>query len=459
MCPVSAARVLLLLFALALLCAAPVSASAAPTCEAGSDLSVPANQLGGYVVYGTVSGADYYHWDVWDDGWVTITDCAVPVGPNGEADLVLSAGQLALGMHELQLVATILVPTPNAGYSCGGHAVDTTNLDVLYSPVPVIESVWIGRGRDTSPEGEVSYHERMVAQVSDTDGDIASVLIADPQGNLHDAYFQTDLGDWRWEVYGEESPAPAGTYTLTVTDAQGYVASLSAQTSAIPDTTALILSPPANDSIASATPTFSWSGPGDVCYCLGVYEVDGPCAIWCGGRYVEDPEGLALYNDNGGAAQSELTSGHLYGWYATAMLPDPIEQSDPRCTSEFNPIASGRFWVEPKFVGFLDPINDDGSSIFRLGATVPVKFQLIAADGSQVTDASCQLHVAKVTDDITGTYVEAVSARAAGSGGSFRYVADHYQFNLATKVLSQGTYRLRVTVNGAIAHETTISVK
>jgi hypothetical protein len=228
---------------------------------------------------------------------------------------------------------------------CDGPA-RTLYLDNLHlESVPVIEYIWIGRGRDTSPEGTVSYHQRMIARVSDMHGDITSVVITDSQGNPHDAYFYSDLGDWRWEVYGEENPSPPGAYALTVTDSHGYSATLSVQTSEIPDITAVIATPPANYSVASSTPVFSWSGPADVCYCMGVYEVDGPCAVWCGGRYIAGTETSVLYNDNGGATQPELTPGHLYGWWATPAIPDPAEQSDPRCLSEFNPIAEGRFWV------------------------------------------------------------------------------------------------------------------
>jgi hypothetical protein len=383
----------------------------------------------------------------------------IPYGAGTESPPPLEPGQSYL--FKLQQLGPDL-PLDPIGNGPPGVFREETRADsafVIYSPLPVIESLWVGRGRDTSPEGTVSYHERMIARVSDVDDDITSVVITDSQGNPHDAYFQSDLGDWRWEVYWEENPSPAGAYTLTVTDSQGYRATLSVQTSEIPDTTAAIVTPPANYSVATGTPTFSWFGPRETCYCLGVYEVDGPCAIWCGGRYVAGSEGVALYNDNGGAAQAELTPGHLYGWYATAMLPDPAEQSGPQCVSEFNPIASGGFWVEPKFVGFLEPIDDDGSSVFRRGSTIPVKFQLLAADGSQVTDATCELEVTNLTAGTTRAHRRRVGARAPDGDNGFHYLGDHYQLNLDTSTLSPGTYRLHVTVDRVPTHETTISLR
>jgi hypothetical protein len=344
-----------------------------------------------------------------------------------------------------------------------GVAVDifaAANADFsIYSPVPVVTWLEVRRGSAVSPEGTVSYQQRVKVLASDSDGaaDVATVTVTDSRGDSHEAWWVCDQDQatavFCWDSWGEADPTPSGTYAATVTDLEGNAATAAAQVSPLPDDPGLvpvIEAPAANYSIATAAPEFSWSVPSGVgCYCLTMKEVDGACQVWCP-WLVSSPIGY------GGA---DLLPGHLYDWSLWSLDVDAIAQSDPAILSGFLWAATGRFWVEPKFVGFLDPINEDGSSIFKLGATVPVKFQLIAADGSQVTDASCELHVAKVTDDIMGTYEEAVGTSAADSGSSFRYVDDHYQFNLGTKVLSQGTYRLRVAVNGATARGTTISLK
>src|SRR6185312_16256677 len=68
------------------------------------------------------------------------------------------------------------------------------------------------------------------------------------------------------------------------------------------------------------------------------------------------------------------------------------------------------------FGGILQPINPDGSSIFKLGSTVPVKFSLTDTNGVVQTAAVANLTVAKVTNEIDGSYVEATSTSAATTG-------------------------------------------
>jgi hypothetical protein len=115
----------------------------------------------------------------------------------------------------------------------------------------------------------------------------------------------------------------------------------------------------------------------------------------------------------------------------------------------------------PEFIGLLEPVNNDGSSIFKLNRTVPVKFQLLATDGSYMTDAVAKLYVAKVTDEVVGTYEEPESTSAADTGNTFRYDAEanQYIFNLGTKSLSTGTWSLRVEVNGMVEKEVWISLR
>lgn len=98
--------------------------------------------------------------------------------------------------------------------------------------------------------------------------------------------------------------------------------------------------------------------------------------------------------------------------------------------------------------GVLQPINADGSSIFKLGSVVPVKFQLSGIDPNAPPVAT--LYVQPVSGDVTGSVVEAVSPGQADSGNQFRYdpTAQQYVFNLGTKGLEPGTYTLLIYVGG-----------
>jgi hypothetical protein len=107
----------------------------------------------------------------------------------------------------------------------------------------------------------------------------------------------------------------------------------------------------------------------------------------------------------------------------------------------------------PSFNGFLQPINDDGSSVFKLKSTVPVKFQLLDANGNYINTAVASITVAKLSGAIYGDDSEALSTSAASTGNLFRYdlSTNQYVFNLATKSLSAGTWRITVTLDtGAI---------
>lgn len=124
--------------------------------------------------------------------------------------------------------------------------------------------------------------------------------------------------------------------------------------------------------------------------------------------------------------------------------------------------ALGSFLVTVAYSwsGVLQPINADGSSIFKLGRTVPVKFRLTGASAA-ITDAVASLFVAKISGDIAGSEVEAESTAAATGGNQFRYDAgaDQYVFNLSTDGLTPGTYRLRINLGDGVLRTVDISLR
>jgi lysophospholipase L1-like esterase len=116
--------------------------------------------------------------------------------------------------------------------------------------------------------------------------------------------------------------------------------------------------------------------------------------------------------------------------------------------------------VEYGFSGLLQPVNADGSSVFKLGSTVPVKFKLADSAGTPIATAVATLTTAKVANSIEGTEVEAVSTSAASTGNQFRYDAtsQQYVFNLNTKALTAGTWSLKVTLDDGATYSTHISL-
>ena len=89
--------------------------------------------------------------------------------------------------------------------------------------------------------------------------------------------------------------------------------------------------------------------------------------------------------------------------------------------------------------GVLQPINADGSSVFKAGSTVPVKFTF---SGSCAPGLVAYLAYGKINDGEVGPVNEAESISAATLGNRFRFDAGSGQFiyNWSTKGLSPGTY-------------------
>ena len=130
------------------------------------------------------------------------------------------------------------------------------------------------------------------------------------------------------------------------------------------------------------------------------------------------------------------------------------------------------------FGGFLQPINTDGSSRFKLGSTIPVKFQLKDATGALVTgDQIAQLAVNQSDTKPDAGVDEAISTAAATTGNWFRYDATSGQhiFNLSTKSgyttpdlnnpgqtktvqFSQGTWTLWILLNDGTSRSVKIQL-
>jgi hypothetical protein len=84
---------------------------------------------------------------------------------------------------------------------------------------------------------------------------------------------------------------------------------------------------------------------------------------------------------------------------------------------------------------FLQPINQDGSSRFKLGSTIPVKFTALCG-GLPLSTVVAKMYVAKGDSVADPGVDEAVSTAAATTGNLFRYdpTGAQYIFNLSTKL-------------------------
>jgi hypothetical protein len=120
--------------------------------------------------------------------------------------------------------------------------------------------------------------------------------------------------------------------------------------------------------------------------------------------------------------------------------------------------STNSFTVQVQFAGLviLPPVKPDGTSVFKLGSTVPVKFQL----NPNVANVKANLTLAKITNGVVGPEQNAVSM-GANVGNLFRYDPECklYIFNLATYKLSAGTWQLRIDLHDGVTHTVNITLK
>jgi hypothetical protein len=108
------------------------------------------------------------------------------------------------------------------------------------------------------------------------------------------------------------------------------------------------------------------------------------------------------------------------------------------------------------YSGGLPPLGKDA---YKLGSTIPVKFQLQDANGNYIATATARIYLAKVTNGVVGNEIEGVSSGNANTGNLFRNADKRYIFNLNTKPLSAGTWQIRIFLDDGTSKYTTIGLK
>ncbi|WP_137158644.1 PxKF domain-containing protein [Blastococcus sp. CCUG 61487] len=109
-----------------------------------------------------------------------------------------------------------------------------------------------------------------------------------------------------------------------------------------------------------------------------------------------------------------------------------------------------------------EPINLDGSSVFKAGSTVPVKFGITDFAGTSVRGATATLATVRSYDtegkDL-GEEQEASSPGAANSGNVFRASGGQYVYNLSTKGMAPGSYQLIIRLDDGTQYSAVFSLR
>ena len=108
--------------------------------------------------------------------------------------------------------------------------------------------------------------------------------------------------------------------------------------------------------------------------------------------------------------------------------------------------ASFKVNVTFSWSGFQPPINANGSSSFKKGTSVSVKFKLTGAS-APITDLAAKLYVAKggTNPALKGTFTYSRTDKT-------------YCFNLATSAMTTGSWQLRIDMGDGVTRAVNITI-
>jgi hypothetical protein len=125
--------------------------------------------------------------------------------------------------------------------------------------------------------------------------------------------------------------------------------------------------------------------------------------------------------------------------------------------------VNGVLSIAFRWDGFLQPINDTAHDLgamskFRLGSTIPAKFQLKNAAGVVVQQATNPgFRAVRISSACTGTeLLETAEAITADSSPSYKWDGTQYHYGWSTKGLAAGLYTVAADLSDATSKEVTI---
>ena len=113
------------------------------------------------------------------------------------------------------------------------------------------------------------------------------------------------------------------------------------------------------------------------------------------------------------------------------------------------------------FDGVKAPLKMDQENTVNSGSVIPVKFALKDFNGKYVGSAKAELYYAPVVSGAVGAYQPAISSGKANTGNTFKFSAEDHQyvFNMDTKGLAAGSYRLKIVLDGSREIKIDVTIK
>ncbi|HXI60656.1 MAG TPA: HYR domain-containing protein, partial [Polyangia bacterium] len=109
---------------------------------------------------------------------------------------------------------------------------------------------------------------------------------------------------------------------------------------------------------------------------------------------------------------------------------------------------------------FLAPIRANGSSIFRIGRPVPVRFRLTGASAG-ITNLVAKLIVTKISNTVSGTTIDTSDEDTDDTDFIFKFRSGLkiYAYRWKTSNQTQGTYQLKADLGDGVVHQVNVSLK
>jgi probable HAF family extracellular repeat protein len=136
------------------------------------------------------------------------------------------------------------------------------------------------------------------------------------------------------------------------------------------------------------------------------------------------------------------------GWVDRTVSLDATRKVICASVTSFSPFAV----VAPiPNASIQPPVNADGSSVFTASrGVVPMKFSLAVKGQSTCTLPTATINVVRTAGGVIGALNESVYSLTADSGSTFRISECQYIYNVNSKALGAGTYRVDIKINARL---------
>ncbi len=146
----------------------------------------------------------------------------------------------------------------------------------------------------------------------------------------------------------------------------------------------------------------------------------------------------------------------------------PVGTTPVTCTatdaSHNTATASFTVWVQYQAPAdgsfFLKPIRPDGSSVFKIGRAVPVKFALAGASAG-ITNLIARLSITQLSGNVSGKFACESDEDGEDTDFLFKYRTGKgiYGYRWKTSNRTKGTYELRADLGDGVVHKINVSLK